>query len=90
MSNIKDDINAITKEFITVKVHECAMESPELEELTFFKQIVEIDGGRYLLHFHHLEGNKIRLKTDIPTSKKSSVRNSFSVYFADLLAKLRS
>lgn len=58
----QEQIEQISKDFITLKIVESIINDKDLKELNFFKQIVELpNGGRYLLHFQHLEGPKILL-----------------------------
>lgn len=62
MTDIKKQINEVTLMFLQLKMIEAMIESPELKELNFFKQLVETpDGGEYLLHFQHIKGPKIDL-----------------------------
>ena len=61
----KETINECTQNFLMLKMIESQVESPDLKELSFFRQTVELDdGGIYLLSFQHVKGPKIQLKKD--------------------------
>lgn len=59
----KEAVDNATRQYLQLKIMEACIESPDLEELSFFRQTVEVDGGgTYLLSFQHVNGPKIKLK----------------------------